>query len=935
MAFDDDSVRLLFELVADSTGVGPAVEHANAKVQELKTTFVAELGAVSTAGRTAFDDLTNHLSDFVSARLPLVGEGFEKTAEGFKEFAESSEAVEKHVEKLGEVIETIAEKTGKTEQEVGAFLKTLAGVKDDGDRSAAALGFFGDAAGSVKKELGEAGQEMAALTKATEEANSGLGSLLSPMGLLIGAAVALTGAVAGTIFELFELAEKSTAYGEEIFKAHLKTRLSIDTVGALKIAAHEAGESLESLNIGLLRFGHNLDSAAKGNETLARQLRGQGVESFDSVDKALEEYIAHLGSLRTEEEQSASISQIFGARFGARLIEVFHQVGGNLEAFKTELEETGHLMSEDSVRAAHEATVAHHQLEEEYAALTRRIGAALIPALLGVTTALKSYPFVFAAAALAVSALATGIAALQFPRLISFIVGVGDNVVLLTRQMFGLAVAEDAVAVSTQALTLAWGGVAIIAITGLVIALSQYENATERANKLTEKQIEEQAKALEGSLKLSEAVKEVSDGQGESADRHEQLNAILNQLDPTTRTYISTLQTEEERIAALNETIKQHVEQNRDELISSLVTVGDGILDQVRAVDKNKAAIASLTEQVKGYQETLRRNPNNPQIQRDFNEAVLLGSKRIAELSEEQKRLNDELTKNEAKLALTGKALNLTADGLRDVFKAAGDTQDRVKLLGDIFQSFTPEVSKATEQLKEQADAWEKLRGSLAGTLDRAQLLNQEQQAGVIISEDERKAIEEKTLERQHDLDVATKAAEEENARNADLLKRGKITRAEESRDVIENLKKVAEAQKAAGEEALEQRVKELEKLRQQKADDPEKSLPPTRRSLTRSSTSWTCRRSSPTTYARGRRPTFYRASGTSSTRRRRSSRTCSRTAPSRSRSSRTALGWERRRAPTARRSGRPSRTPASRRAAGFSTTSWCWPAWSPRPSRR
>src|SRR5207302_4337485 len=82
----------------------------------------------------------------------------------------------------------------------------------------------------------------------------------------VGAITAITGAVVGATVALFELAKKTADYGEEIWRAHEKTGISVETISALKIAGDEVGVSINSLSTGLVRFTNNLAQAEAGNK---------------------------------------------------------------------------------------------------------------------------------------------------------------------------------------------------------------------------------------------------------------------------------------------------------------------------------------------------------------------------------------------------------------------------------------------------------------------------------------------------------------------------------------------------------------------------------------------------------------------------------------------------------------------------------------------
>jgi hypothetical protein len=210
-------------------------------------------------------------------------------------------------------------------------------------------------------------------------AGAGLGAVVLPIAL-IGAAIV---GAAVVVFEftkkMFDLAQSTAAYGESVFRASQKTGLSIDTISALKIAADRVGLSIETLSTGLVRFTNNLAKAEAGNKTFTNEFAQLGVKSFKDNDAALSEFLAHFGTLRTDQERTVAASQAFGVRTGAAFVEMFNLIGGNMETFKQQLRDLGLLMDTEQAKQAHDFTVRYKQVSEQLSALTRQIGFEVMP----------------------------------------------------------------------------------------------------------------------------------------------------------------------------------------------------------------------------------------------------------------------------------------------------------------------------------------------------------------------------------------------------------------------------------------------------------------------------------------------------------------------------------------------------------------------------
>lgn len=217
-----------------------------------------------------------------------------------------------------------------------------------------------------------------------------LSAALGPTGPIVAGLVALAGAALVGGVALFELAAKTAKFGDDVFKAHEKTALTVSTLSALKIAGAQVGVELSTMTTGLIRFTNNLEMAASGNKKMIDVFKQLGVTAFQDNDKALSQFIAKFATLRTDQERTVAAGQVFGVRFGASLVEVFNRVGGNVDEFKVKLHDMGLLMSDEEAQAAHDFEVSLETLQLRISGVGRTIGKELIPAIEAGFTAIEA-----------------------------------------------------------------------------------------------------------------------------------------------------------------------------------------------------------------------------------------------------------------------------------------------------------------------------------------------------------------------------------------------------------------------------------------------------------------------------------------------------------------------------------------------------------------
>ena len=215
---------------------------------------------------------------------------------------------------------------------------------------------------------------------------SQLAGLAGGLPLVAGALAAVGAAAVGVGAALFELTKKTADYGEEVWRAHEKTSLSVETISALKVAGDQVGVSLNTLSTGFVRFTNNLALAAAGNKKFTSEFAQLGVKSFKNTDAALSEFLTHFARLRTDQERTLAASQVFGVRMGASFVGMFNHIGGNMEAFKAKLRDLGLLLDTEQARESYEFTILYKQLMQQFGALTRTIGFEVMPVFMQMFT---------------------------------------------------------------------------------------------------------------------------------------------------------------------------------------------------------------------------------------------------------------------------------------------------------------------------------------------------------------------------------------------------------------------------------------------------------------------------------------------------------------------------------------------------------------------
>ncbi|MGE0131879.1 MAG: hypothetical protein AB7U82_27665 [Blastocatellales bacterium] len=122
--------------------------------------------------------------------------------------------------------------------------------------------------------------------------------------------------------------------------------------------------------------------------------------------------------------------------------------------------------------------------------------------------------------------------------------------------------------------------VAIAAALGLAaLAWASYEDAADRAAKLSVETIKSQQQEIDQLQSLQKEAAALAVSQSSSAEQHSKLQSILARLDPDTRAYISSISDEKTAIAELNRVLSDQVTLKQAGLGKNLADIGDAAGD--------------------------------------------------------------------------------------------------------------------------------------------------------------------------------------------------------------------------------------------------------------------------------------------------------------------------------------------------------------------
>lgn len=201
------------------------------------------------------------------------------------------------------------------------------------------------------------------------------------------AVAGVTTAVGGASTALYGVAKKSADASDRIDKMSQKLGLSREAYQELDFILSQSGASVDSLKAGIKTLTNQMTEASNGTEKSAGYFEELGVSVTDaegnlrSQEDVLYDVMSALQGMDNQTEKAQLATKLLG-RSGADLMPLLNSEAGSIEELKNKAHDLGLVMSDETVDAGVEFTDTLDQLQRSFSAITTKIGADVMPAVL-------------------------------------------------------------------------------------------------------------------------------------------------------------------------------------------------------------------------------------------------------------------------------------------------------------------------------------------------------------------------------------------------------------------------------------------------------------------------------------------------------------------------------------------------------------------------
>lgn len=354
---------ITIEFRGDTTKLGKALNDVN---KEIRTTDSA-LREVDKALKL---DPSN--VELLAQKEQLLNKQIEQTREKLELQAQAAEEAAKALEE-GTI-------TQEEYAKLAAQVSTTASKLDELESSASGASGELQETGQAAEEAGDEAEDSGDKFEAWGEVVKGAAEVA------VAGIAAVTAAVVATATALSDATINTASLADEILTMSSVTGVSTDTIQAMNYASELLDVSTETMTGSMTRLIRTMSNAQDGSES--------AIEAFDNIGVAITDadgnlrdsedvfwdIIDSLGDMSNETERDAAAMELLGR--GARELNPLIEAGsGAFEELRQEAEETGYIMSGDTLDAFGELDDNMQRMRNGATAARNAIGGILLPVL--------------------------------------------------------------------------------------------------------------------------------------------------------------------------------------------------------------------------------------------------------------------------------------------------------------------------------------------------------------------------------------------------------------------------------------------------------------------------------------------------------------------------------------------------------------------------
>ena len=344
----------------------------------------------------------NQTFKVLGSEMKLVSSQFDKNDKSVEALTARNQVLNKEIDAQKEKIETLksalanaAESFGENDKRTQAWQVQLNNAQaslNDMEREVAnneeTIKDLSSAEDTAEKETKEMSEQIEKSGKHAEDAKGKFEKFKDTVAKVAKATAAAVTAIAGAAVacgkELWNLANETAEYGDQIEKNSQKVGLSFEAYQKWDYAMKISGTDMASCTNGLKTLTNKFDDALNGSKSATESFERLGISVSDLKGKSREEVFAtvvkSLQNVKDETDKAALANDMFG-KSGQNLIPLFNLTEEELAGLMQEAEDYGMVMDDSAVKASAAFEDSLNKMKSTFTGLKNNIMGQMLPSL--------------------------------------------------------------------------------------------------------------------------------------------------------------------------------------------------------------------------------------------------------------------------------------------------------------------------------------------------------------------------------------------------------------------------------------------------------------------------------------------------------------------------------------------------------------------------
>ena len=322
-------------------------------------------GSIKLSGESEYKKALSEINSslkLLGSEMKEVSTQYDKNDRSTQNLANQNEVLTKKIVEQEKKVALLREMMEKAAKETGENSETTKKYQTQLNNAQAQLNTMNRQLEANKKDMNAAESATDAEKKAVKEmgdevdkSSGKLQALGTALKATVTAAAAVGTAAVAVGKKLYDAANDTAEYGDEVDKMSQKLGMSAESYQEWDYVLGQSGVDIESMTTGMKTLTNQIDDAKNGSEKAQERFKKLGISLEDLSSMSREDIFAAvvtgMQGMEDSTERAALANDLFG-KSGQNLTPLFNETAESTQALKDAAHDLGMVMSDEAVKAS-------------------------------------------------------------------------------------------------------------------------------------------------------------------------------------------------------------------------------------------------------------------------------------------------------------------------------------------------------------------------------------------------------------------------------------------------------------------------------------------------------------------------------------------------------------------------------------------------------